>query len=259
MKLSVAAVLWGFLAFLVFPGCSEEENFPPPRQKQKVVRPAPVPEIEKKKPILIVEEKRKNPEEEEIATKEPAPERKPPETQEEPKGKEEGPHYVVRDRVSLSTIAGREEVYQDPLKWVMLVRFNLEELSQLPETPHFAEEKLPEGTTLRIVMPRQSAVEEKKADHLWVVNVMSARTNEEIVPLAVRLVRRGFPVYVTRTQVKGKEWMRLRVGFFAAKAEAQEVGKKIKETVRVEEPWIVKAGKEEHAEFAGFLERESGS
>jgi hypothetical protein len=37
------------------------------------------------------------------------------------------------------------------------------------------------------------------------------------------------------------------------------VGKKIKEAVRVEDPWILKAGKEEYDEFVGFLERESGS
>ena len=53
--------------------------------------------------------------------------------------------------------------------------------------------------------------------------------------------------------------MRLRVGFFAGKAEAQEVGKKIKEAVQVEAPWILKVGKEEYGEFAGFPESESNS
>jgi septal ring-binding cell division protein DamX len=135
----------------------------------------------------------------------------------------------------------------------------MQELGRLPETPDFAERELPPGTKLKIVMPGQSMEGKKKADSLWVANVMSSRSNDEIVPLAVRLVKRGFPMYMTRAQVKGQEWMRLRVGFFAGKAEAQEMGKKIKEAVQVEEPWVLKVGKEEYGEFAGFLETESGS
>jgi hypothetical protein len=46
---------------------------------------------------------------------------------------------------------------------------------------------------------------------------------------------------------------------FTGKTEAQEVGRKIKEADRVEDPWILKAGKEEYQEFVGFLEREAGS
>jgi hypothetical protein len=53
--------------------------------------------------------------------------------------------------------------------------------------------------------------------------------------------------------------MRLRVGFFAGRTEAQEVGTKIKEAAQVEIPWILKVGKEEYEEFGGFLGRESGS
>ena len=151
------------------------------------------------------------------------------------------------------------EGYKDPLKWIILFRFNLEALGRWPEAPDFADRNLPQGTRLKIVMPRPPMTGGKEADSLWVANVMSARSNEEIVPLAVRLARRGFPVYLTRTQVKGQEWMRLRVGFFAGRAEAQEVGRRIKEAVPAEEPWILKAGKEEYDEFVGFLERESGS
>jgi len=271
MKLSAAPFLWGIIALLLLPACSKEENLPPPRQKQKVVRPAGTPPgipagipasisaPEKEKPVPVPEEKEEALQDQKEKVKEEAPEEKPPETKEEPKDKGEPGGYVVRDGDSLATIAGRMEGYKDPLKWIILFRFNLEVLGRWPEAPDFAERKLPLGTRLKLVMPRQGMASGKEADSLWVANVMSARSNEEIVPLAVRLARRGFPVYMTRTQVKGQEWMRLRVGFFKGKTEAQEVGRKIKEAVQVEDPWILKAGKEEYDEFVGFLERESGS
>jgi len=267
MKLSAAPFLWGIIALLLLPACSKEENLPPPRQKQKVVRPAgipagitagiPAPETEK--PVPVPEEKKEALQDQKDEVKEKAPEEKPPDTKEEPRDKGDPGGYVVRDGDSLATIAGRMEVYRDPLKWIILFRSNLEALGRWPEAPDFAERKLPPGTRLKVVMPRRVMASGKESDSLWVANVMSARSKEEIVPLAVRLARRGFPVYMTRTQVKGQEWMRLRVGFFKGKTEAQEVGRKIKEAVQVEAPWILKAGKEEYDEFVGFLEKESGS
>jgi hypothetical protein len=279
MKLSAAPFLWGVMALLLLPACSKEENLPPPREKHKVVRPAGIPAgmpggepagipggipagipaPEKEKPAPVPEEKKEALQDQKEKVKEEAPEEKPPETKEEPKDKGELGGYVVRDGDNLATIAGRMEVYRDPLKWIILFRFNLEALGRLPETPDFAQRKLPPGTRLKVVMPRQAIASGTESDSLWVANVMSARSSEEIVPLAVRLARRGFPVYMTRTQVKGQEWMRLRVGFFKGKTAAQEVGRKIKEAVQVEDPWILKAGKEEYDEFVGFLERDSGS
>ena len=289
MKLSAAPILWGITAFLLFPGCSQEENFPPPRQKQKVVRPTGIAVAEKERPASDLDEKKADPGEQtatrptetppketsskETSSKETSPKETPPKEtpeeralenkpsaiKEEPEGKGGQGYYVVRDGDTLSTIAGREEVYKDPLKWPILFRFNLHELGRLSEAPDFAERKLSSGTRLKIAMPRESKVSEKEAAASWVANVMSSRSNEEIVPLAVRLVRMGLPVYITRAKVKGQEWMRLRVGFFSDKAEAQEMGKKIKEAVQVEDPWILKVGKEEYDEFVRFLERDSGS
>jgi hypothetical protein len=204
MKLSAAPFLWGIIAFLLLPACSKEENLPPPRQTQKVVRPAGLPALEKEKPVSVPEETKDALQDQKEKVKEEAPEKKAPETKEEPKDKGEPSGYVVRDGDSLSTVAGRMEVYKDPLKWIILFRFNLEVLGRLPEAPDFAERKLPLGTRLKVVMPRQVMANGKEADSLWVANVMSARRNEEIVPLAVKLARRGFPVYMTRTQVKGR-------------------------------------------------------
>jgi SPOR domain len=266
MKFCAALVFGGIIAFFLFPGCSKEESLPPPRQKQKVVRPAGIAAVQKQEVASVPEEKKEAPQEapqqQKEAVKEEASEKKPPETKkEEPedKGEPRDRDYIVRNWDSLSSIAGRYEIYKDPLKWIVLFRFNLEALGGLPESPDFAERNLPQGTRLKIVMPRQPMTSGKEPDGLWVANVMSARSNDEIVPLAIRLAKGGFPVYMTRTQVKGQEWVRLRVGFFVSKTEAQEAGRKIKEAFRVEEPWILKVNKEEYEEFAGFLKRESGS
>ena len=66
MKLSAAPFLWGIVAFLLLPACSKEENLPPPRQKQKVVRPAEIPAgmpagipaLVTEKPVAVPEEKK---------------------------------------------------------------------------------------------------------------------------------------------------------------------------------------------------------
>jgi hypothetical protein len=69
----------------------------------------------------------------------------------------------------------------------------------------------------------------------------------------VTLVKQGYPVYIVRANVKGKDYMRLRVGFFKKKSEADEVGKKIKEQLNFHDSWSTKADKEEYEEVGGFV------
>jgi len=260
-----------------YPPGAEERELKPPRQKQELARPAGIPTVEKEKPLSVVKEKQEAPETTpQVALQQPRQqgpeqqkekgregdsEKKPPEMREEPEegGEPRDHEYVVRDRDSLSTVASRMEGYKDPLKWIILFRYNLEALGRSPEGPDFADRTLPQGMKLSIMTPRKHRTSGKEGEGLWVANLMSVRNDKNIVPLAVRLARRGFPVYLTRAQVRGQEWIRLRVGFFAGKAEAQEVGRKIEEAVQVEDPWILKVGKKEYDEFAGFPESKSNS
>ncbi len=46
--------------------------------------------------------------------------------------------------------------------------------------------------------------------------------------------------------------MRLRVGFFEKKDEADSEGEKIKALLNLGEPWKTKVGKEELEEFGGY-------
>jgi hypothetical protein len=69
----------------------------------------------------------------------------------------------------------------------------------------------------------------------------------------VALVKEGYPVYIVRANVQGKDYMRLRVGFFKSRSEADEVGKKIKGQLNFQDSWSTKPDKEEYEEVAGFF------
>jgi cell division septation protein DedD len=82
--------------------------------------------------------------------------------------------------------------------------------------------------------------------------VLSTPNKKEIIPATMRLLHEGYLAYITRTNIKGKDYMRLRVGFFGKKAEADAAGEKIKALLNLGDPWKTKAGKEEFKEFAGY-------
>jgi LysM repeat protein len=264
MRVSAQILLCCAAAFLLFYGCSEEEDLPPPRQTLKVMKSRLTSESVKAKPAPATEEKKPPPEEktgeraeekaeektvvESITTKTPAPEKE----QKEPEGVEGG-YYVVKKGDTLASIAARKDVYQDYLKWPILLRFNLAQLSHLPVDADFHEKELPAGMKMKIVTPRSIKTNGKKGrEKIWAVNVLSSKTDEKIVPPAVTLIKKGYPVYIARAGVKGEEWMRLRVGFFSKKAEADKLGKKVKDLMNFEDSWTARVGKKEYEEFAGF-------
>ena len=86
----------------------------------------------------------------------------------------------------------------------------------------------------------------------WAVNVQSARNREEVFPATIRLLQEGFPVYLTWVKVKGKDWIRLRVGFFESRAEAEGQGKKIMALLNFDDLWVTKVNKLEFSKFAGY-------
>jgi hypothetical protein len=81
---------------------------------------------------------------------------------------------------------------------------------------------------------------------------VSATTNTKIIPPAIRLINNGYPAYITRAKVKGKDWIRLRVGFFKSRTEADTEGKKIMAMLKIADSWVTKAGKKELEEFGGY-------
>jgi hypothetical protein len=252
MKFSAIIISICLTLFLWFGGCSREEPPPPPDKKDKVVMPIkrPVPQKADTSVPSKQEEAQEEPEEtaevktaaiEEKALKPSQTEIMEKETVVE---KVTG-YYIIKKGDSLSSIAGRDDIYGDPLKWPILYRLNMDKLATLEAGEDFLGSELPEGVMLKIITPDEAKENLKRRRHnVWVVNVLSATTNEKIIPVAIRLIKNGYPVYITRATVKGKDWMRLRVGFFKNKTEADTEGKKIMSLLNLGNSWVTKIGKE---------------
>ena len=162
--------------------------------------------------------------------------------------------YRVRDGDTLYEIAGRKDVYNNPLMWPTLYRLNMKVLDDMKITEDFEYQKLAEGLDLKIVTPAEASENLLKlGEKLWVVNVRSALETEHVVPTAVRLMNRGYHVYLTRATIKGKKWIRLRVGFYNDEAEANELREKIVSDMdKTSDSWVTKIPKSELEEFGGY-------
>ena len=162
-------------------------------------------------------------------------------------------YYVVKKGDSLYNIAAREEVYGDRLNWPILYRLNMDKFDKIGSGEDFPKRNLTVGIRLKIVTPQEAKETlKKRAKNPWVINVLSATAMEQVNPTAIKLIKNGYLVYITRAKVKGKDWIRLRVGFFKDKAEADAEGKKIMGILNRADSWINKIGKRELAKFSGY-------
>ncbi len=163
-------------------------------------------------------------------------------------------YYTVRENDSLYDIAGRKDVYANPLKWPTLYRLNMNILEDMEVTENFEYQELVEGLELKIVTPDEASERLMKlGDKGWVVHVRSTLENENIVPTAVRLMDKGYHVYMTKATVKGKEWTRLRVGFYRDRPEAAKVREKIVSFMdSTRDSWVTKIPKSELEKFGGY-------
>ena len=250
----ISLCLWG--------GCSDGEQSSPPVQKTKVVMPIKRPTPKKPKISSPTQEVKTKPEvkgvgegktaaleEKAVKISRTEPEKKKKETA----AKEEAGYYVVKKGDSLSSIAGKKAVYDDPLKWPILYRLNLDKLGNIHTGQDFADKQIPEDLKIRFLTSAEVKQNLKKRSHeLWVVNILSATTNKKIVPAAVKLIKEGYPVYITSAKVKGKDWMRLRAGFYKDREEANANGKKIMEIINLTDSWSTKADEKEFDEFGGY-------
>ena len=253
MKGPIQVIAIGVVLFFLSAGCSKEEQPAPPPRKPKVVKPiikpppreaAPAQAPEVKEPTALepaaVDDK---------SRKAGGP--KPPEKKAAPE--EDSGYYIAKGGESLSGIAKNEAVYGDALKWPLLYRLNMDKLGGMPPGDDFPERALSAGLKLKLFTPDEVKENlEKRPKKAWVVNILSSMTNEEIVPAAVKLMQERYPVYITSARVKGKDWMRLRLGFFKNKKEADGAGKKIKALINAVDSWSTKAGEMEIEAYRGY-------
>jgi tetratricopeptide (TPR) repeat protein len=162
--------------------------------------------------------------------------------------------YKVRKNESLLDIAGRQEVYGDALKWVSLFRLNMSALEKMKMTDNLPAEKLPEGLRIKYVSKDEASERlVEVADRLWVVDVASARSMNAVVPYAVLLMKKGYRAYLTKSQLAGEEWTRLRVGFYKDILEALKVSEGVKALLNMSEtPMPMKIDRKELERFAAY-------
>ena len=251
MKVSVRNILICLVLFAFCMGCSGNEEPLPPIKKPKVVKriikppPKPVQTPTPGKEPEAQPEKKEAAKETAPQAVQKAPKPAAPVKPKPPVTTEEG-YYAVKKGESLSGIAKNQKVYGDPLKWTVLYRLNLDKLGRLGKEADLPDKELLEGLTLKIITPEEGKENlEKRVQHFWIVNILSARDREKIVPAAVTLMQKGYPVYITMAKVKGKDWMRLRLGFYKDRKSAAADGKKVVELLRFSGPWTTKVLEEE--------------
>lgn len=161
--------------------------------------------------------------------------------------------YRVKKGETLADIAGRREVYGDPLKWPSLFRLNMDRLDKATDPKSVPTASLKEGLALRFVTREEYAEKVKRlGGKPWVVNVLSSQEPERMYGPAVELMKLGYSAYITKGTVKGQEWLRLRVGFFGSREEAGEAGKAITARVATLKAWVVKIGEPEVEANGGY-------
>ena len=255
MKVVAAVFFICVTSFVLMPGCSSDEDQPATPEKKAVVKKIiKMPDKKDSGAVVPVQEKEPGPGTKgsmkaEVSEVE---EEEPQEVSETIKEEDKG-YYLTEKGESLSLIAGKKDVYGDPLKWPLLYRLNRDILDEIGSDAGSPEKEIPGGTRLKIIARDQAEENLKKEPKkTWVINVLSSPKKERVVPNAIRLMKNGYYVYVTRTKVRGKDWMRLRVGFFSQKRDANAAGKKIMALINIPEVWITNAGEEEYMQFGGY-------
>ena len=162
--------------------------------------------------------------------------------------------YIIHKGDSLFTVADRSDVYGDSLKWVSLFRINFKELKGfMAEEDGFEHQMLPEGLELSYVTEKEAVKNSSMiGNKFWVVNVFSSQDPEKVAMHAISLIKNGYHAYIASAEVKGKKWIRLRVGFYGDKSDALSEKKKIMAFLQINDMWIDRMDQNELVKFAGY-------
>ena len=161
--------------------------------------------------------------------------------------------YITKGGETLLDISGKANIYNNPLKWPFLYRDNAEILSSIKDKDDLYEAGLPAGLRLKII-PQQEIKKtlEKRPPYYFTVNVMSSPYMKEIAPQIVKLIDEGYYAYLSSAVVDGRQWYRLRTGFYKTSSEASSAGDKIITYLNISDIWTVKIGDEEFHDFGGY-------
>jgi hypothetical protein len=116
------------------------------------------------------------------------------------------------------------------------------------------EEVVKEEGVIKEVIKKEETIKKEEVikKENWVVHVVSVKTIEQAMIYKERLMAVGFPAYSIRAKVKGEDWIRVRVGFFKSRDEAQKAAPEINEKFILKGPyWITKVSKKEMEDLLG--------
>ena len=151
-------------------------------------------------------------------------------------------------------ISAREDVHGDPLMWPALLMMNPDLINYMKveekEIPYTA---LPEGSFIQYVSSEQAEKNRNKAGvGLFIINVRSAQDPKHLVPDAISLIKSGYYVYCTETEIDKIHWFRLRTGFWKTKEDAENAKKIVSNIINNSNLWLIQIQESEHAWYAGF-------
>ena len=166
--------------------------------------------------------------------------------------KKEG-QYIVQEGDSLPGIASKKDIYNSHLKWSILYRENRKALASYKTRKDFPDTRLSSGMILKYITndDLKKNLQGRSRD-LYVINILSSPEMGKIIPHTVKLIDNDFFTYITGIKVNGKDWYRLRVGFFPTRADAWETGQKIKDILGISEIWAAEIEDDEFREFGGY-------
>jgi len=161
--------------------------------------------------------------------------------------------YITKEGDNLSDISGMVDTYNNPLKWPLLYRDNPEALSSIKNKNNLFEADLPYGIKFKIISENEIEKNlENRSGSYYVANLISSPYMEEISPQVVKLLDAGYFVYISSTMIDGKEWYRLRAGFYKTRTEANREGDKIKNHLNIPDIWTAKISDNEFHDFGGY-------
>lgn len=113
------------------------------------------------------------------------------------------------------------------------------------ETKTAAKEVVPEKKEA-VKKDKQKPVAGKKMAYKpWAVHVASYASKEEALAMVKKLKQNKYKAYMTEFSLSGKQWYRVRVGFYASYREAKAAGQKISGRYSISSVWPVKPKKNE--------------
>ncbi|MBI5327626.1 MAG: SPOR domain-containing protein [Deltaproteobacteria bacterium] len=103
----------------------------------------------------------------------------------------------------------------------------------------------PERETTVKKEEQKPSVSKKTTYKPWVVHIASYVSREEAEAMVKRFKQDNYNAYVTEFDFKGKQWYRLRIGFYSSASEARAVGQKISNGYNINGIWPVRPVKKE--------------